>query len=81
MEDLDASIDNIFTGIILLHRGMTTVFENDRNCLIQYCERSELRLHFEWTKNYLKCQNWSILVEDAKIEKLKCDILGNFSTL
>ena len=27
-----------------------TVFENHRKSLIQYCERSELRLHFEWTK-------------------------------
>ena len=27
-----------------------TVFENHRKCLIQHCERSELRLHFEWTK-------------------------------
>ena len=25
------------------------------------CERSELRLHFEWTKVYKKCQKWSIL--------------------
>ena len=28
----------------------TTVFENHRKSLIQHCERSELRLHFEWTK-------------------------------
>ena len=28
----------------------TTVFENLRKSLIQHCERSELRLHFEWTK-------------------------------
>ena len=27
-----------------------TVFENHRKSLIQNCERSELRLHFEWTK-------------------------------
>ena len=26
------------------------VFENHRKSLIQYCEQSELRLHFEWTK-------------------------------
>ena len=25
-----------------------TVFENHRKSLILYCERSELRLHFEW---------------------------------
>ena len=29
---------------------MGTVFENHRNSRIQHCERSELRLHFEWTK-------------------------------
>ena len=38
-----------------------TVFENHRKSLIQHCERSELRLHFEWTligqKNDGKCQN------------------------
>ena len=28
--------------------------------LIQHCERSELRLHFEWTKVNEKCQKWSI---------------------
>ena len=27
-----------------------TEFENHRKSLIQYCERSELLLHFEWTK-------------------------------
>ena len=27
-----------------------TVFENHRKSRIQHCERSELRLHFEWTK-------------------------------
>ena len=30
--------------------GHYTVFENHRKSLIQHCERSELRLHFEWTK-------------------------------
>ena len=29
-----------------------TVFENHRKRLIQHCERSDLRLHFEWTKVY-----------------------------
>ena len=28
----------------------STVFENHRKSLIQHCERSDLRLHFEWTK-------------------------------
>ena len=31
-----------------------TVFENHRKILIQHRERSELRLHFEWTKVDLK---------------------------
>ena len=30
--------------------GFRTVFENHRKSLIHHCERSELRLHFEWTK-------------------------------
>ena len=38
-----------------------TVFENHRKSLIQHCERSELSLHFEWTKINEKCQKWSIL--------------------
>ena len=31
-----------------------TVFENHRKRLIQHGERSELRLHFEWTKVHKK---------------------------
>ena len=82
------------------------MFENHRKSLIQHCERSELRLHFEWTKVNWKCQKWSILasfwkleacgqtvlpdrsvligqklVEKAKIQKFKCDILSNFQTM
>ena len=29
--------------------------------LIQNCERSEQRLHFEWTKVDLKCQKWRVI--------------------
>ena len=32
--------------------SQNTVFENNRKSLIQHCERSELRSHFEWTKVY-----------------------------
>ena len=32
------------------HFGKCTVFENHRKSLIQHCQLSELRLHFEWTK-------------------------------
>ena len=28
--------------------------------VLQQCERSELHLHFEWTKVHIKCQKWSI---------------------
>ena len=84
----------------------STVFENHRKSLIQHCERSEQRLHFEWTKVNQKCQKWSILasfckpeaccqtvlpdssvligqklVENAKIQKFKCDILSDFQTM
>ena len=31
---------------------LMSVFENHKKSLIQHCERSELRLHFEWTKVY-----------------------------
>ena len=83
-----------------------TVFENHRKSLVQHCERSELRLHFEWTKVNKKCQKLSILasfwkpeacgqtvlpdrsvligqklVKNAKLQKFKCDILGDFQTM
>ena len=39
-----------------------TVFENCRKSLIKHCERSELRLHFEWSKIDQKDQKkWSNL--------------------
>ena len=44
------------------------MFENHRKSLIQHCERSELRLHFELTKVNQKCQIWSILVSFGKPE-------------
>ena len=43
--EVDDGINNL-TLFFLLY----TVFENHRKSLIQHCERSELRLHFEWTK-------------------------------
>ena len=45
-------------------QSYSTVFENHLKSRIQHCERSELRLHFEWTKVHQKCQKcqkWSIL--------------------
>ena len=60
-----------------------TVFENHRKSLIQHCQRSELRLHFEWTKVNWKCQKWSILTSLWKCQKskFKCDILSSFQTM
>ena len=63
------------------------MFENHSKSLIQHCERSELPLHFEYLdKSLLKMPDRSILiwqkfVENAKVEKLKYDILGDFYTL
>ena len=37
-------------------RSNYTVFENHRKSLIYCCERSELRLHFEWKKVNQKFQ-------------------------
>ena len=45
-----------------------TEFENHRKSLIQHCEWSELRLHFEWTKVNQKCLKWSILASFWKPE-------------
>ena len=56
VEDRGDGIINPFSTVIF-----NTVFENHRKSLIQHCERSELRLHFEWTKAHEKCQKWSIL--------------------
>ena len=47
---------------------LLTVFENHKKSLIQYCERSELLLQFEWKKVHLKCQKWSILASFWKPE-------------
>ena len=46
---------------IVEHEISNTVFENHQKSLIQHCERSELRIRFEWTKVHEKChQNWEI---------------------
>ena len=37
-----------------------TVFENHWKSLIQHCEQSELRLHFEWTKHLRNAENGPI---------------------
>ena len=39
-----------FENLNLRVNKQVTVFENHRKSLIQHCEGSELRLHFEWPK-------------------------------
>ena len=59
-----------------------TVFENHRKSLIQHCERSELRLHFEWTKSLLKStkydQFWRVF-ENLKLAVKQCYHTGQIS--
>ena len=59
------------------------MFEKHRKNLIQHCERSELRLHLAVKQCYQTGKSFigQKLMENAKIEKLKCDILGDFQTL
>ena len=40
----------IFKGLVSIKSKYNTVFENHSKSHNQHCERSELRLHFEWTK-------------------------------
>ena len=44
------------------------MFENHRKSRIQYCERSELSLHFECTKVHQKCQISPIFASFGKPE-------------
>ena len=53
-----------------------TVVENRPKSRNQNCERSELRLHFEWTKVHQKCQKCCILTSFWNIWNL-----GDFQTL
>ena len=49
------------------------VFEKSLKSLIQHCERSELRLHFEWTKSSLK------MAKMVKIKQIQMRHFGYFS--
>ena len=51
-----------------------TVFENHGKSLIQHCERSKLRLHFEWTENG---QFWRVF-KKLNFEVKKCLQIGQF---
>ena len=48
-------LGNIPQKRIQIHWRKSTVFKNHRKSLIQHCERSELGLHFKWTKVDQKC--------------------------
>ena len=52
-----------------------------KKSLIQNCERSELRLHFEWTKFNLKCQKWSNLASFSKPEACGQTVFSGRSVL
>ena len=58
----------------------TTMFENHRKSLIQYCERSELCLHFEWrkvnSKNAKNAQFGEFL--KMKLAVKQCYQIGDF---
>ena len=45
---LFSNLDQVLISILC------TVFENHRKSLIQHCERSQLRLHFEWRQKLIK---------------------------
>ena len=66
---------------ILLLLTYYIVFENHRKSLIQHCERSKLRLHFEWTFVHSKCQKWSILASFWKPEACSQTLLPDRSVL
>ena len=69
-------------GKKLLSNTQCTVFENHRKSLIQHCERSQLRLHFEWRQKLIKkCQNWSILASFWKAEACGQTVLPDRSVL
>ena len=57
-----------------------TVFENHSKSRIQYCERSELSLHFEWAKvikNDKNGQFWRVF-ENLKLVGKQCYQTSNF---
>ena len=55
-------------------KSLITVFENHIKSLIEHCERSELRLHFAWTK---VGQFWRVF-ENLKREVKQCYQTGHF---
>ena len=66
--DANGIFDRPLTHVIMMI--MTTVFENHSKSRIQHCERSELRLHFEWTKVHQKCKK---MVHEATFQTVLLD--------
>ena len=64
-----------------IHLNTKEKHSTPRKSLIQYYERSELRLHFEWTKVNQKCQKWSILASFWKPEACGQTVLPDRSIL
>ena len=57
------------------------MFENPLKSRIHDCERSELCLHFEWTKVHKKCQKQSICASLYKPEACGQTVLPDRSLL
>ena len=50
----------------------STVFESHKKSRIQHCERSELRLHFELTKENAKIGPFWRIFENLKLAVKQC---------
>ena len=76
-KNIDCNIFGKACTIFYIH----TVFENHRKSIIQHCERSELRLHFEWTKVNKKWKEnrpfWRVF-ENLKLAVKQCYQTGHF---
>ena len=80
---------NSFSQNLMVFKLSHSVWKSQKS-LIQYCERSELHLHFMWTKVYKYGQflktislrsnsvTRQVIFNKPKIEKIKWDILGDF---
>ncbi len=71
--------DSIVAALVVVLQS--TVFENHRKSLIQHCERSQLHLHFEWTKVNQNCQKWPNLASFWKLEACGQTVLPDRSVL
>ena len=59
---------SVAAGIIRMSSS-STVFENRQKSRIQHCERSELRLHFEFLKNAQNSSFWLILEKSDSVTR------------